>query len=255
MNMWTLPPTGASSADAPMCAVGDAATVERQLFMLGRLAEAGMDIVEAIRGQAVQAAAPNTPPPNNPLHLNDLALAYSRAARAVRMSIALQSRLMAERREVATAAATSARMSAVRDRPARRARIERIVERLASAEHENEEGVERCMAEAAERLDDVDVFGDILSRPVSETIALICRELGLSPDWPALAQEAWAREEMASGDVGAPFAGPPAQPPSPPVFPETAQRLSGPRRRGAAPPFPPPTEASPLGSPPHARGP
>jgi hypothetical protein len=206
MNAWTPTPADAAPTDTPPGVGADPARTERQLWMLDRLAEGGLDIVEAIRRQATQAADDQAgPPPNSPAFTGDLALAYARASRAVRMSIALQSKLMAERREQTTASATAARVSAVRDRPARRARIERIVERLASAEHDDDEAVEQCRAEAAERLDDTDVFGDVLDRPVSETIALICRELGLSPDWPALAQEAWARQEIAGGDVGAPL--------------------------------------------------
>jgi hypothetical protein len=61
--------------------------------------------------------------------------------------------------------------------------------------------------EASERLDRDDVYGDLLARPVSELVALICRDLGLDPDWPVLADEAWAREEMADGAPGWPLAG------------------------------------------------
>jgi len=57
-----------------------------------------------------------------------------------------------------------------------------------------------------ERLYDYERFGfqgraadkklaEILKRPTAEIIALICRELGLSDDWPRLAEEAWAREQ------------------------------------------------------------
>jgi hypothetical protein len=181
---------------------------ERQLWMLGRLAELGLNIVEAIERQATRPPPSDAADPQSAAVFHgDLALAYARASRAVRMSIALQARLMGERREQAAAEATQSRVAAVRDRPARRARIDRIVERLAQAEHDDDEAVEQCRAEAAERLDDIDVFGDVLERPVSETIEMICRELGLSPDWPTLAQEAWARQEIDSGAVGAPLAG------------------------------------------------
>ena len=46
----------------------------------------------------------------------------------------------------------------------------------------------------------------MLSRPISELIALICQDLGLAPDWPQLAEEAWAKAEIASGAAGAPLA-------------------------------------------------
>jgi hypothetical protein len=223
MNAWTPPPAEPVS-DRAVARGDEAAVVERQLELLGRLAEIGLGIAEAVGRQAAQ----DGPSRNSPAFTGDLALAYARASRAVRMSIALQSRLMAERREAAITTAANARMSAVRDRPARRARIDRIVERLArDAYEDDEEEVERCVAEAAERLNDVDVFGDVLDRPVSEIIALICHELDISPDWAALAEEAWARQEMAGGDVGAPLAALRPRSPTPTVIPETAQRLSG----------------------------
>ena len=83
--------------------------------------------------------------------------------------------------------------------------IERVIERVARAEHDDESTVERLVSEAAERLDDRDVYGDLTDRPVSEIIEQICRDLGLSPDWTILAKETWAREEMQSGEVGAPL--------------------------------------------------
>ena len=76
-----------------------------------------------------------------------------------------------------------------------------------------------------------DYVGDL-----GETIALICRELGLSPDWQALAQEAWARQEIDSGAVGAPLRALRPHRPKRSVIPETAQRLSGTQGCGAPDP-------------------
>jgi hypothetical protein len=253
MNAWTPTLADALRTDGPSGADSDPARTERQLWMLDRLAEAGLDIVEAIRRQATEAADHQAgPPANSPTFTGDLALAYARASRAVRMSIALQSKLMAQRRQQTVDDATAARVAAVRDRPARRARIERIVERLAREAHEDDdEAVEQCLAEAAERLEDVDVFGDILDRPVSEAIALICRELGLEPNWPQLAEQAWARQELGGTQIGAPLAALSLS-----VIPETAQRLSGTQQLPEAPPSPsPPGLSRGPSPPPHARGP
>jgi hypothetical protein len=62
------------------------------------------------------------------------------------------------------------------------------------------------MTEVCERLDDDDIYGDVIARPVGELVALICRDLGLEPDWARLAEEAWAREEIERGDARSPFA-------------------------------------------------
>jgi hypothetical protein len=70
------------------------------------------------------------------------------------------------------------------------------------------EKAERSERRERERLVDRERFGfenrdrelaEILKRPTAEIIALICRELGLSEDWPRLAEDAWARDEVDDG--------------------------------------------------------
>ena len=67
------------------------------------------------------------------------------------------------------------------------------------------------------------VNGDVRQRPVGELVALICRDLDLDPDWTRLAEEAWAKEEIASGVPSSPFL---QQSPSHP--PPTAAGEAGP---------------------------
>jgi hypothetical protein len=184
--------------------------------MLDRLAEAGLEIVIALETRAKGAASA---PADDPVDLDAVALGYSRAARAVRLSILLHAKLIADRDDAARAAArqrgTEERAAqAEADDIARRLeplyvhkfRIERVVERVAEAEHpDDEEEVDRLIAEAGDRLDDEDLYGDILQRPLGEMVALICRDLGLHPDWERLAGEAWAVEEAEEGDPRSPF--------------------------------------------------
>jgi hypothetical protein len=66
--------------------------------------------------------------------------------------------------------------------------------------------VERLEGEAVERLERDDIYKDILSRPLSEIVADLCRDLGLSPDWSRLAEQDWAKEEIEDGKVGWPLA-------------------------------------------------
>jgi hypothetical protein len=123
--------------------------------------------------------------------LNAAAMAYARVARAVRQSVMLQDRLTEERRaEEGAAAALRARQDRVR------ARVAGIVRRAVQAEHDDAEQVERLCAEAAERLEQ-ERFGEDQARPVRDLVGDICQALGLQPDWPALASEIWAAEEMA----------------------------------------------------------
>ena len=122
------------------------------------------------------------------------------------MTLLLQSKLIRELQfREASQARDAARAETDRSED-RKARVEQIVERVAEAQGEAPEAVERLVEEAAERLDRDDIYGDVLSKPVSEIVARICQDLGLDPDWPRLAQEAWARAEIESGAAGSPLA-------------------------------------------------
>jgi hypothetical protein len=168
------------------------------------------------------------PPPET------LAMAFSRVARAVRMTSLLQARLLKEMDEGARRAAfdnrwaapppepepdaiDDAEIDAAMSEPAfvHKVRVERIVGRVAKAAHDDAETVDRLLAETTERLDDEDLYGDVLTRPVGELVSLICRDLGLDPDWERLSQEAWAQAEMAEAPAGSPFAVPDSARPPP----------------------------------------
>jgi len=258
MNAWTPTPAEPPFDDAQAGGGGAGARVERQQRMLDRLAEAGMNIVLAIERQATQAPedAPAGAPVFPHVFQGDLALSFARAARAVRMTIALQSRLVGEHHKQQVEARAQARMDELRHGPERKARIGRIVDRVAQGEHDDE-AVERLVAEAAERLEDGDLYGEVMNRPVSEIIDEVCRDLDLRPNWSDLAQDGWAREEIASGAVGeplAPFAAPPlySSPPRPQhSSPSGPSRPEGRRNRcegdGALvmPASPPASEARP----------
>jgi hypothetical protein len=170
--------------------------VERQLAVLGRLAEAGLNVALAIEGRATAAADEAAP-----AALDDIALAYDRVARAVRRTIALQSERIAHLE--APDAPPADRDEATAER---KATVGHIVRRLANKQH-RPEFTDRIGREARDWLDDENIYGDILAHPVSEIIDWICRDLGLSPDWVRLAQEAWAQEELQSGAVGYPLKG------------------------------------------------
>ena len=185
------------------------ALLERQLWGLGQLAEGGLEIARAIERQATGAGSDDAAPHTVDAHVP---MAYARVARAVRMTILLQSKLITDLQalEAKTAeAAYSAKCRRALDRPhilrEQKARIGRIVGRIAWADGREHAEIERLARHAAEMLDHDDHFGDILTRPVSELIALICQDLGLEPDWPQLAEEAWAMAEIAGGKVGGPL--------------------------------------------------
>ena len=95
MNAWTPPPP---EPTAPPPGDADRALLDHQLQLLTRLAEAGLNVALAIERRAARTAdAPPDEASNLPTPFGgDLALAFARVSRAVRMTIALQNRLIAE---------------------------------------------------------------------------------------------------------------------------------------------------------------
>ena len=174
--------------------------LDQQLALLGRLAEAGLEIAIGLERQAKGES--------EVVVAGDIAAAYARTARAVRFTIDLQSKLLADfqtftRKPSSLSQDLMAQMEREEQCKARVARARRIVGRVIDGQVDAPQSAERMAKEAKERLRD-DTLCD-LSLPFSEIVAEICRHLGLSPDWAALSQEAWAREEIASGHPGEPL--------------------------------------------------
>ena len=164
----------------------DRPAFERQIALLGELAEVGLEVAKAIRDQAVAAAQCPEPP------RIDFGLAYDRAARAVRMTLDLQKRyllnLRFEYRHGQPAPAW--------DNPARKSpatAVERIGHGLATG------GLSE--AKAARALDDTldlyerlidhveDLEDDLPEGSFEEVVAKLCKDLGLAPDWLARTEE------------------------------------------------------------------
>ncbi len=125
----------------------------------------------------------------------------------MRLTIALQSRLLQERAALGRAEAVARVAEATRRRNRIHARVDAAIE----AERDNDFEVEQLSVEARERLNEVEEE-DLLGRPIEAVVARICADLGLSPAW---AGSAFARPggEIAGpaapdGVDGAPFAGP-----------------------------------------------
>jgi hypothetical protein len=226
----------------------------QELELLGRLAEIGLNIALAVERQATGQLAEGEPPV-----AADVSLAYERVAKAVRLTILLQSKVIADLRHREAMAAHQRRRDEPLEEAARQARkaagrerIEWIVARGIETEHDDNETIDRLYQEAVERLDDEDLYGTVLTRPVSEILADICRDLGLSPDWPSLAEEAWAREEIRSGKVGWPLAT--CQPPTEPQTPSAAADPPSPDGQPPTPAPAAPGPAHPAADPPSAHG-
>jgi hypothetical protein len=201
------------------------AALRRQVERLDALAELGLDMARAIAAEKPDAAV----------------TAFARVAKVVRLCGLLQARLIKDMEDACRRAKllapereAKARIAAIQADPAHdhKARVERIVERQVRARHNgDEEEIERLMLEACDRLDDDDIYRDVMTRPVGELVGLICKDLGVEPDWERLSQEAWAQEEI--GVEGSPFYGMHQTRP-PPRAGEVARRDGG----GIPPPLP-----------------
>lgn len=173
---------------------------ERQIAALGRLADVGLGMAVAFEEQVKAAAALDA------AAAAQWAMAYGRAARAVRLSFLLQTQVIKTLKDHERHAGHMAASDRREARSAAVTRVKAIVGRIAERQLDDEDELERVCGETTDRLDRDDIYGDVLDRPVSELVAMICRDLGLDPDWPRLAEEAWAQAEMAGGDLGWPLA-------------------------------------------------
>ena len=173
----------------------------RHTAILAELAEIGMDLARRVQRQAAEDARP------------DLAVAFSRIARAVRLTLALETRITEE------GFAQSQRLAEDRQKARERAGfIERV--RLG----QREATVHRLVSEAieiegqeTERQETDEVLLDALNiqmagldvsdhRSIGQIVAGICKDLGVTIDWTYCQDEPWAREERQTRPAGSPFA-------------------------------------------------
>jgi hypothetical protein len=173
-----FPPTTPPAARAAQAH----ALIDRQLAMLTRLAEIGMEIAEAAGRRACALAEGGEAAPSLVAQGPDPGLAYARAARAVRLTIALQSRLAKDLAALDEAQARANGAEAAR----RRDRAHAHVEQAAEDQRDDTDEVEALSSRAWERLTDLD-DDDLLLRPIGEVVARICEDLGLSPAFVASA--------------------------------------------------------------------
>jgi hypothetical protein len=173
--MLHVDPAQLASSPAPAGPEGARALVERQLAALSELAEIGMEIARAAGPAVADAAAKEAA---ESAFRGDAVLAYTRVARAVRLTFALQVQLLKDLAGLEKAEAKAA----YERRSRRRMRVQRLVEEALDAERPDASDHEfhGLCTEARERLRDADDEADLLGRPFPEIVARICGDLGLS---------------------------------------------------------------------------
>jgi hypothetical protein len=154
-----------------------------QIALLDELAEIGMEIARTL-GRQVRAIAPDDAPgcAEALTSLEGISRAYGRAARAIRLTLMLQDRLLnpSQRREASGHEPVTHIVRTIVD-------VDRQQDRLGA---EGREGLDR------EPLD---------SLPTADLIAHICQDLGLDPEWSQLATETWAKGDPVTAAPGWPL--------------------------------------------------
>jgi ribosome-binding protein aMBF1 (putative translation factor) len=216
-------PPSDPSPDAPeACGGGEGTRSQQRLRMLRELAEIGMRLA---RGVERRAEEPETAP-------GDAGLVFSRIARAVRQTLALEARLEEElegRVRKARHDQDWERRQLAHAPIAERSRlVRRAVGRAIEADAEDEDQEERLFESLDERLGDREDDDGYLDRPIGELVALICKDLGVAVNLGLWEDEDWAIAEAAAR----------AQPPS-----------GAPPQAGAACDATPLTRHAPAGAP------
>ena len=162
-----------------------------RLAMLHELAEIGMRLA---RGVERRAEAPDAAP-------GDLGLVFSRLARAVRQTLALEARLegeIAARVREARAIDEVRLIRATRAAVERRAKLVRRAVGQAIEAEACENDFESLFDHLDERLADREDDEDFLDRPLGELVARICKDLGVTADLSLWEDEDWAIEAAAA---------------------------------------------------------
>lgn len=193
----------------------DAERAARHLRGLAELGEIGLELARALRRRVVEAGAAPEPAAVEAAPVaagtgfgGDVGLAFSRIARAVRQTFALEARMAQDER----GRAEDRRFEAQRRRslieslrpPTRKETIRDAVELAIEADRDEggnlyieERRIESLLADLDERLDEADE-ADLMDRPIGEVVARICADLGVAYDPDLWADEDWADEVAAA---------------------------------------------------------
>ena len=205
------PDDPADRAEAPACAAE--ARRARQLAMLQELAEIGMQVARAVRDEAlapVEPAEMDAPKPASRFGGGDLGLVYSRVARAVRLTLALETRVAEEieqaRDEQERTRLEAIRKAAERRRPEIRGYVADAIEADVLEGGGSDYEIEQLLEDLDERLDEGAYDAALTEAPVAELVARICADFGVTPDWSLWEDQDWAIAHVkaqAAGDNGA----------------------------------------------------
>jgi hypothetical protein len=180
------------------CVDPDAERDERHDLWLKQLGELSMTLARDLASRAKDQDADPA----------KVAAAFDRVARAVRLTIALETKLAEDRKARDRGdpgkerAAWKARWDAqwAKEPPAQRRRdiLRNVIPDMIRARDEREPWRERKERyEEAEDLIDRELDdSDVLNRPITEVIAVICETLGVEPDWSLWDPAEWTHKDF-----------------------------------------------------------
>ena len=184
---------------------------QRRLRMLEELAEIGMNLARALprvaeAGAASEGAAPGRDPAD----------AFARLSRAIRFTLALETRTdaalraliadtAAERETHRVETARRAEAAAAEHRQAREDKVDKLVRDVIIAEAEHTEAFEGLGAALEERLEQDEAYEGLADLPLRETVERLCADLELTPDWSRWTGEGWAVKEPFARSPRSPF--------------------------------------------------
>ena len=170
----------------------DAVRLERHRARLERLAEVGMEMVEALRGEVIAAQARG-----DLSAASEAARSFAHLSRAVRHAIALDARLVRDARiSRAEAERDQWRAEAWRGRRGRKEEVRGLIQHLiaTTGESRGQGSRERKLHDRLDREDDRDAALFAPDAPLGAAVGRICYELGVKPDWNECDGLSWAPE-------------------------------------------------------------
>src|SRR6185369_8311262 len=144
--------------------------------------------------------------PASPFGGGDLGLMFTRIARAVRQTVALETRVAADRGTAQAQHAAPLAGEARTQLSRRKDKLRRIVEQAIEAEAHGSEA-EHLLLDLDERLDGAEDDADFADAPIADQVARLCADLGVTPDWTLWEDQDWAiayeKSRPPDNDIGA----------------------------------------------------
>ena len=166
----------------------DAERAEWRARTLRQLVAIGMDMARMLQDQAREASACDPGVVGA-----DLSLRFHRISRSIRMSLALDAKL------------ASGFQAEMKERKATQLTERKALAKEAVSRQVDRDTPDRDLhRERSDRIEREDLE-DFSDKPVSEIIAIICADLGITPDWQAWSLEPWAIDERRTHVPGSPY--------------------------------------------------